>query len=151
MADNSRESLAYMTHLRAEHRRLQDCLRRIERQWIEEPVGPAEVIPQRVIDDLRTLRAELAHHFEEEESGGCLEEAVARQPRLSHDANRLEHEHAALLEQIDRLLAKVTATACLAQSAEEVKTDFRRFAEQLQAHEEAENRILEQGFCVEPD
>jgi hypothetical protein len=149
MANNSEEFIAYLTHLRAEHRRLQQCLRRIEQQWIDcEVPRLAEIIPQ-VIEDLEILRAELADHFEEEESGGCLEEAVSRQPSLSHEAIRLEHEHPVMLEQVDLLIVKLKEVSGPIQSADEAKEDFRRFAEQLHAHEAAENRILEESFGIE--
>ena len=150
MANDSDEFSAYLTHLHAEHRRLQQCLRRIERQWIHDEFPRLTEIIPRVTEELEILRAELEHHFEEEESGGCLEEAVSRLPRLSQEAIRLEDEHAVLLGHVDQLILNLkSAVAEPVRSADEAKEDFRRFAEQLHAHEAAEKLILEQSFGIE--
>jgi hemerythrin-like domain-containing protein len=149
MANNSQQFMAYIMHLRAEHRRLQQCLRRIERDWVSrESPRRAEAVPK-VIEDLQALRAELAHHFEEEQAGGCLEEAVSRHPSFSHDANLLEHEHPVLLAQLDRLIAKLKTMPQPIESADDAREDFRRFADQLHAHEDAESRILQESFGIE--
>ena len=152
MSSESEEYLAYMTHMRAEHKRLRECVLRIEEQWPfqHEPPRQPDVSPL-VIESLGALRADLAHHFEEEESGGCLEEAVSRQPNLSRDANRLEHEHPELLEQIDRMIEGLQALSRPAASTAKIKQDFRAFTEKLLAHEAAENRILKESFGIEVD
>ena len=150
MADDFQESLAYVMHMRAEHKRLRECLHLIEQQWTLQHQRPraADAISQ-VLDSLQALRAELAHHFEEEESGGCIEEAVSHQASLSHEAIRLEHEHPELLGQLDRLIERLRALSRSGGSTDKIKQEFRRFAEQLHAHEAAENRILERSFGIE--
>ena len=145
MADDSQEFLAYLTHLRAEHRELDKRLRRIEREWTDRP---SKAVPQ-VILDLQTLRLDLAHHFEEEESGGCLDEAVSRQPSLGHEADRLQREHPELLKQLDRPIEMLKGRTQPDERANKAKEEFRHFAEALHAHEAAENRILEQSFGVD--
>jgi len=151
MANDLEEFTAYLSHLQAEHRRLQQSLRRIEGLWPgRENPRMGEAISQ-VVDEFVTLRAELAHHFEEEESGGCLEEAVSRHPSSSHEELRLEHEHPVLLEQLDRLIAKLERLSRPLRSVDEAQEDFRRFAEQLHAHEESEIRILEESLCLEDE
>jgi hypothetical protein len=150
MSNENDEYFAYITHMRDEHTRLREFVQDIEQRWVlaHQRAGAANVIPQ-VIESLETLRAELAHHFEEEESGACLEEAVVHRPSLSHEATRLEQEHPELLREADRLIEELRAKSQSGESADNVKQKFRVFAEQLHAHEAAENRILEESFGIE--
>jgi hypothetical protein len=106
-------------------------------------VKPATIL------SLQALRAELAHHFEEEESGGCMEEAVSHEPHLGPEATRLVREHPELLAQMDRLIKGLRALVRLTASADEVEQDFRNFTEKLLAHEAAENRVLKEGFGID--
>ena len=57
-----------------------------------------------IIDGLEAIRQEAAHHFREEEMGGCLEEAVAHCPSLSGELTRAEREQQELLADLDELL-----------------------------------------------
>src|SRR5690349_5290104 len=100
------ECHCYVNHLIAEHRRLHRMLR-LARNAICPP-GSSESVPGTdIVKLLGEVRAELEHHFAEEEGGdGCLEEAVSRCPSLSDDARRIESEHPRLLEDIDRLIAQ---------------------------------------------
>ncbi len=147
MTDNFEDYRGYVTHLRQEHRRLADCLHRIEQQWLllDRHPDPAAYMKQ-ISDSLRALRAELAHHFVEEETGGCLEEAVTHQPSLSHEVTRLEHEHPALLAQMDRLIEKLELPNRPAGVRREIETEFQAFTQSLLAHEAAEDRVVEQSF-----
>ncbi|MEX1027748.1 MAG: hemerythrin domain-containing protein [Candidatus Paceibacterota bacterium] len=151
MTNNSEEFIAYLTHLRAEHRRLREFLREIEQTWTKQDITRPSELESQVIRKLEGVRAELAHHFTEEESGGCLDEAVARQPSLGHEADRLEREHPALLKQLGQLIAQLKAASQAIQSLDDAKEGFRRFSEQLEAHEFAENRILEESFGIEAE
>jgi hypothetical protein len=148
MSHDFEDFMAYVTHLRAEHKRLREWLLSIEQQWPNECPCTDKAIFS-LLDNLRALRGELAHHFEEEERGGCLEEAVSHQPSLSHEATQLEHEHPVLLEQLDQMIEKLSAVSSAMESTGTIEKNFRRFAEQLHAHEIAENRILEESFGIE--
>jgi hemerythrin-like domain-containing protein len=143
------EDFAYVTHLRTEHRRLRACLHRIEQQWLLDIERPRRTddIP-RVIDSLEALCAELAHHFAEEESGGCLEEAVSHRPNLSGEANRLRCEHTELVGRLQGLIARLRLLPRPGESIDRVGEDFRRFADDLRAHQAGENRVLEQSFGI---
>jgi hypothetical protein len=148
MTHDFNEFAAYIVHLRAEHRRLHECLRRIQRDWAARQSALGIGV---VLEDMKALRAELAHHFAEEESGGCLEEAIARQPRLAPEADRLERQHVELLGHLDRLVEQMNAAAQTGRRADDAKSAFGHFAHELRRHEHAENRLLKQGFGVEPD
>jgi len=152
MTNDREDFLAYATQLRAEHRRLQDRLSRIEREWFPRQGDRFSTVDlPRMIEELETLCAELTHHFDEEESGGCLEEAVSREPSLGPEATRLENEHPELLGKLNGLIEKLRAASRPDGSADNPEEDFQHFANQLRAHEAAENRVLAKGFGVEDE
>jgi iron-sulfur cluster repair protein YtfE (RIC family) len=152
MANDFQDCLAYVTHMRAKHDRLRECIQLIELKWAPQvdPLRTANNTSQ-VLDGLQKLRAELAHHFEEEESGGCVEEAVSHQVSLCDKMTELEHEHSTLLEGLDQLIDHLQACSPSDDSTDKVKQEFQRFAKQLHDHESAENFILEQSFGIEVD
>src|SRR5262245_36051024 len=98
------ECRCYVDHLIAEHRRLHRMLR-LAGSSIRPAPGTGRIATRaEVLKVLRDVREELAHHFAQEEEGGCLDEAVSCCPSLSPEAHRIEAEHHRLLECIDRLI-----------------------------------------------
>src|SRR5207237_1194293 len=88
---------AYVEHLLAEHRRLEQLIHRTLAAlpaW--ESADTSGWLP-RMIEGLKAIRQEAANHFREEELGGCLEEAVAHCPSLSSEFTRAEKEQQELL------------------------------------------------------
>jgi iron-sulfur cluster repair protein YtfE (RIC family) len=138
----------YVNHLIAEHRRLHSLLRQL-RVAIAHSVGPDEQPSfagmQRA---LARLREELEQHFAQEESGGCLDEAVSRCPRLAGEATRIEAEHPQILAEIDRLIAQTQTLPPTHPNQLAAQREFDRLCEQLREHERAENTLLAQGFGV---
>ncbi len=113
------------------------------------PPGSTENVPgANIIQLLGGVRQELAHHFAQEEGGGCLEEAVSRCPSLSDEARRIEAEHPRLLEGIDRLIAQAQDADRSVQGRIQVAREFDELCAQLDAHEGAENALLRKGFGV---
>jgi len=153
MTDRFQECLAYVTLLRDEHCRLKDCVQQIEQQWASHVASApaAGGNTSQVLDSLRALRAELAAHFEAEESGGCIEQAVSRQASLSQEAIELEHEHPVLIGQLDDLIEEMRSCQKQREPTDAIHHRFECFAEQLGNHESMENRILEKGFGIEPE
>ena len=146
---NGDKTLAYVVHLRVEHRKLHDDLQRITRNWFsgEKETQQTSQAP-RVVEALQALRTDLAEHFAEEEDGGCLEEAVCRCPRLGPEANRIEREHPALLSELDDIIARLSRSRkALETPGSQAK--FESFARKLHVHEAAENRMLEAAFGME--
>lgn len=131
---------AYVVHLRAEHRRLHEAVRHIQSllsRWPEPNVR--DELTSRMAD----LRRELAHHFDDEEQGGCIEEAVSRVPALSAAAHNIESQHPELLKQLDHMFDCVGYL-----QPTSFKEEFDGFAKQLLAHEALENQLIERGFNV---
>jgi iron-sulfur cluster repair protein YtfE (RIC family) len=150
MPNDFEEYMAYATHLRAEHERLRELLDRVEQQWLAQPKpGQGEQHLHQLIKSLQAVRTELEKHFEEEESDGCLEEAVSHHPHLSHEATRLEQEHPQLMQELVKLIERLRSASDSQASTNKLIRDFRHFTNKLLAHEAAENRILEEGFSAE--
>jgi hypothetical protein len=144
MSPQTDEYRAYAVHLAAEHRRIADFLRDIERYL--QRTNSARERP-RLREDLNKLRTELVGHFDEEESGGCLEEAVVHQPALAADAARILHEHPQFVANIDRMIERLETPGH--GLPEDIKRDFRDFSKRLRAHEAAENHMLQTSFGVD--
>lgn len=103
---------------------------------------------EQLIDSLRGLRAELARHLAEEESGGCVEEAALHAPRLTCAAQALEREDPRLLEQLDELILRLQAAP---RGWRKMEQDYRQLAKQICQHVAAESRILEESFHMQVD
>ncbi len=135
------ECQPFLVHLRSEHERLHADVREVERALAARS-DPVALL--KVLESLAALRDELVRHFEEEERGGCIEEAVCRCPRLTREATSVEREHPELLQRLCHLIERVggSDSGIDEQSVE----DFQQFARSLNAHEAAENRILNEAF-----
>lgn len=140
------ECRSYVDHLIAEHRRLHRMLRSAHSAMIHASGPDHDATTADIIRVLRQVRDELAHHFTEEEGGGCLEEAVSHCPSLSTDSRRLQAEHPQLLESIDRLIAQAMDCDQSVQNRIELERGFDELCSQLNAHEAAENVLLRKGF-----
>ena len=95
---------------------------------------------------LRQVREELEHHFAQEESGGCLDEAVLRCPGLSGKLSRIELEHPQLLQHVDRLIAQALDCDQSMENRLTLEREFDELCRQLDVHEAAENALLRKGF-----
>jgi len=132
------ECQAFVEHLRGEHRQIHQAVLDVNRD-LHATDPPCE--PTKTRDDLRRLRHTLLEHFDEEERGGCLEEAVSCAPHLSSGVAKIENEHASILKLIDQLIKR--SDDC---GVQDYRESFRRFAKILQTHEAAENQILHTAF-----
>jgi hemerythrin HHE cation binding domain-containing protein len=140
---------AFVDHLLAEHRRLEHLIRSTLTAlpaW--EETGMAVWLPA-MLTGLTAIREELVHHFLEEEAGGCLEEAVARCPRLSADVAEAQAEHSKLLQDLHVLIqwAQQMQTPT-ARDAYVLGQELRAIVQQMHAHEVRENHIMERGFSL---
>lgn len=138
------ERRAYLTQALSDHRRLDAKLRELRRA-IESARHEAADPGERIDELLQQVRNELQWHFDCEQEGGCLDEVVARLPRLSLEADRIQAEHEELLEQLDQLIDE----------ADESPHSHDRFLERLDAfyrqfheHEQAEDQLLREGFSL---
>ena len=92
------QSTQGLTHIAAEHRGLErraTQLIQLVRRPIEDGALPTALAE--LTTNLRDLRDLLRRHIAQEMTGGYLEEAVARVPRLARDADAIERQHPDLL------------------------------------------------------
>jgi len=143
--------LLLKSHVDADHRELMRELRDLQRAlesaakngW---PARQAEGI----LNLFWNLVAKLQRHFQQEEEGGYLEEALALAPHLSSEASVLEQQHAPLLARLAELQSRV-ARLDNSSSWEQVLRDFSLLAEAIRAHEHQENKLLATAFNVDLD
>jgi hypothetical protein len=140
------ECRTYVEHLIAEHRRLHRMLRGARAAMIASAGPDREASGADVARVLRQVRDELEHHFAQEESGGCLDEAVSLCPSLSAEARRIEAEHPQLLDHVDRLISQALDADQSVQKQVALGREFDELCRQLEAHEAAENILLRRGF-----
>jgi hemerythrin-like domain-containing protein len=80
------DCFAYANYLEAEHRRLRQFVRSVQEAFTASLELTADRPGSRhraLIDRLSELHQQLDRHFEQEEQGGCIEEAVSRRPALA--------------------------------------------------------------------
>jgi uncharacterized membrane protein YgaE (UPF0421/DUF939 family) len=95
---------------------------------------------------LSALKDELSRHIENEDQGGCVDEAVTRVPSLSRTAKLIYQESDELKEQLRQVMELVDiGTRVDAASA------FREFAANLRLHERHEEKLVEQGLNRFPE
>jgi hypothetical protein len=140
------ECRCYVDHLISEHRRLHRMLHQAHQAIVGAHGPDRDASSGDVVKVLRQVKDELAHHFTEEEGGGCLDEAVSHCPSLSAESRRIEAEHPQLLEGVDRLIAQALDSDQSVQKRIELDVGFGDLRRQLDAHEAAENALLRKGF-----
>jgi hypothetical protein len=138
---------ALVEHLHHEHHRLNQLLLEIGYEVAAlgqagRPAGALVRLSQRLV----ALRSELQAHFAEEETGGCLEEAMVRCPSLSGEGKAILAEHKVLNRSLEQLVVQTRNPSAV---PADVEKSYRAFAEMLQAHDAAETRILQMAFGAE--
>lgn len=148
MSVNSQDFVAYVNHLRAEHRRIGQDLLDVEALIAKDnEVQQQSVVWQALVE----LREDLSRHFAEEAGGGCLEQASSYSPRLLVEVAKVLHEHAKLMCELDDIVEFVKQNMNSPQTRDKLRGRLKTFAAQLRNHEIAESRILEtaSGIPVE--
>jgi hypothetical protein len=142
------EKFVYVDHLIAEHRRLDQLLRRAVNLSRPLDANANEWLP-RLTAGLAAIRCELAQHFGEEDRGGCLEEAVARCPAIAPEVRRLMAEHEDLIERLDDLVARCQTASCPSEcQVQAIEQELRLVVGELRRHEALESRVVQRGFAV---
>jgi hypothetical protein len=142
------EKFVFVDHLIAEHRRLDQLIRRAIALVRPLDCHSEQWLPQ-LTAGLAAIRMELAQHYGEEDRGGCLEEAVARCPAVAPDVQRLICEHEELLERLDDLIASCQTASCPTEGqVQALEQELRLIVRELRRHEAQESRVVERGFGV---
>lgn len=127
-----------------------ELLRRVQsiRNQLEVPIEKEKLASAfvRLREELCQLRSLMDSHFLLEATGGYLEDAVARLPRLAHEASQLEHQHAHLLVEVEGLMDQAAESAVTPAGWQRLGQQYALFAQRMMGHEMAENRLLQEGF-----
>lgn len=127
--------------VKAEHEELAELL-----DAIRGALSSAERERNQIEGLVERLSTAVALHFEHEESGGYLQEALDRAPRFTGQADSLRLQHDGLREEIEKLRMLLHSGVESAAWWTRIDSDFQRFASQLLQHEHAENQLLQQAF-----
>jgi hypothetical protein len=95
---------------------------------------------------LRKLEHRLPAHFEYEETGGYLAEALAVAPRLIRRAKRLRGEHSRFSEQLIILTSRAREAGETPGSWAAIATGVRKFTYALRQHDLEENQLIQDAF-----
>lgn len=104
---------------------------------------PADEWLATVQDCLTQLRASLKQHFVGEVEGWLYREMPLRRPRFAATLERLEAEHPAILQELERMAAKAAALSDPERhQLRELAGHLQLFMARLRRHEAEENEIL---------
>lgn len=145
MAPIDRSDPIILGHVLAEH---QDLFRRVVdvRRGFAIGSPPSTDRVDALEDALRSLRDHLESHFRQEESGGFLEESVARMPRLGPAVSQVLAQHPVLLAELDKIVASLRSSDGSNTSWLQSGRAFEDFAAHLMAHERSENAVVQEGY-----
>jgi hemerythrin len=132
----------YSDYLRLEHKQIHKVVKGIERAIQKSSSLHGDLHLETALDQLREL---LVRHFEQEEDGGCLEQAACCCPRLSKAVSQIAGEHKSLLSQLDALITRARGGLTAADISEFLPL-LEDFTRHLDAHDAAENHVLEEAF-----
>jgi hypothetical protein len=102
-----------------------------------------------VIRELSRMQEHLERHFALEEEGGYLEEALAMAPRLGPQASKLLAQHAEFKQAMFKLVAAAERSRKTPALWPRLARQIEELLKRLEAHESAENRIIQAGFNVD--
>lgn len=138
----------YVSAMTCEHRHIEQLVRCIQSTVDEASTKdrPPEVM-NRLLSEVEELEVCLTRHFQREEDGGFVEDAVVAAPRFAQEAHELLGEHDQMLTKLRSIVHGARAQA----KAREVNwpdfaADVRNFARQLKSHEVRENTLLHRAF-----
>lgn len=152
MSEENKTTVALLAHqARAEHEELHHLLGAVQRQL--EGCGKQGRCEAGACSAaaLKKLREHLLAHFDREEKGGWLEEAVVRAPHLAHQLAALERQHNPLRDCLARLVGDAEAMDGTEESIEQLRVNFEKFAHKLLKHEANEEHVLQEGFNEDLD
>lgn len=145
MLSSDRIDPVILGHILGHHRELHSRLLTLKAAYAE-PVADGPQQMDAVGKLLVELRGHLQEHFKQEETGGFLEESIARMPRLSNAASDVIADHPRLLAELDSLLELVGRRDTSGAAWSEASRGFAVFADHLRVHERNENAVVQAGY-----
>jgi hypothetical protein len=121
-----------------DHRRLRELL-----GLIGESLSRRDRSVYRLTSLMESLEGHLLAHFEHEEHGGYLQDALTLAPHFSNRAVRLMREHTQFLQMVREMHDGIGDSAW---EWEVVRDQFRSFAHRFLNHESEENRLVQDAM-----
>jgi hemerythrin len=134
----------FFQHAVAEHRELHHAFEKVREHLSSKDTSQGRLAE--AIRLLTELRDRLSQHFSQEENGGYLEEAITRLPRLEPQAAVLQRQHGEFLDAANQLLRDARRPISLAELWNGLRDGYSRLMKRLEAHEAAENKLLQTAF-----
>jgi hemerythrin len=119
-----------------DHRRLRELL-----ELIRVTLARRDRSVHRLADLLSDLMDDLRVHFDHEENGGYLQEALALAPQYATRASRLVNEHGEFL-----LMVREMQHATAKDEWDALRAQFYDFSHRFGAHEADENRLVQDAM-----
>ena len=144
---HSHERNPLFTQAVNEHQHLHQAVEEIHallNKHADRDVTEADVVEATNV--VQSLHDQMRRHFEQEEEGGYLEEAITRVPALAAQAGVLQQQHAELSKLAGQMLADARSTGRPVEIWLRLKADYARLAKKLLGNEAAENKLLERAF-----
>ena len=147
MNEESKTTITLLTkEARQEHADLHKLLETVRNQIGKCSEGKPGQAGSCLVKVMKQLCEHVENHFDREENGGWLEEAVVRLPHLSRRLRVLERQHKPLSERVRSLLAFAETFDGRSESVEQLRNNFEVFSRLLLIHELSEDRLLQRGF-----
>ena len=147
MNEENKNTLTLLTHeAHKEHAELRHLIETVKQRIDTARNTKARDTDRDLIQAIKQLCDHVEEHFQREENGGWLEEAVVRAPHLARRLGRLERQHKPLCQRVQRLVAAAEAGKQGDKWLNEFEEKFAKFGRQLLAHETCEERVLQKGF-----
>jgi hypothetical protein len=128
-------------HWLADHANLRQTLQEMDAAIDRQAMGAA-AIADRVAEAADRVLAQ----FRQEEDGGHLGQAVDAAPHLAVQAHGLLDEHEDLAARLNELRRHAAAAIGSAEWWKKLGELFEQFLVRFEAHEEAENRLLQMAY-----
>jgi hypothetical protein len=124
-----------------EHAALHEMLQAIQTAMRERRLG-RESLAQAVAE----VKRQVVEHFDHEECGGYFAEALEAAPHWSERAAGLLAEHAAMAGELEMFCKQVGESLAGPSDWHALEQCFARFVARFQAHETAENELLQAAY-----
>jgi hypothetical protein len=147
MASIDRPDPVILGHVLAEHRELFAQMSAVRSALAGGGDGvPTPSRAEAIVAALQSLREHLRSHFEQEETGGFMEESIARMPRLSGAVKAILRQHPSLLAELDALIESVSTRNLSPEDWIRAGRAFEQFSANMAVHERDENRVVQEGY-----
>ncbi len=131
-----------------EHRQIHFYLDQIDQTLKSMREGLSDVEPlRRLAAQIEALKERIQEHHQLEERGGLFRAILDTMPEARVEISRLIRQHERMIEILE--MARIHAQCGEPAEADALRVDLQRFVEMFRAHEEAEEKLLNEAIARE--